>query len=182
MIYNREDCAKDAALHLAKQMVAAAVTAPKGHGLDNIEAIIVEGEEKDILANHMRDIGNETGAEFFLRDAGNVDNSYCVVLIGANDSPILLDNCGYCGFANCAENIQAGGKCAFNITDLGIAIGSAVSLAADNRIDSRVIFTAGKASLRMGLFPDDVTTVFGIPLSVTSKSIFFDRGPGAVLL
>ena len=75
MIYKRDDAAKDAAMHVARQMVAAAVTAPKGCGIDNIEAVIVDGEDKDILAKHMRDIAAETGADFFNRDAGNVDNA-----------------------------------------------------------------------------------------------------------
>lgn len=181
MIYKRDDAAKDAAMHVARQMVAAAVTAPKGCGIDNIEAVIVDGEDKDILAKHMRDIAAETGADFFNRDAGNVDNSYCVVLIGANNAPIELDDCSLCGFENCGRTIEAGANCAFNIVDLGIAIGSAVSLAADNRIDNRVLFSAGKAALLMNLFSDNVSVVFGIPLSVTSKSVFFDRDPGNVL-
>lgn len=177
MIYKREDAAKEAAMNTAKQMIAAAVTAPKGHGYDNIEAIILDGEEKDALAKHMRDIGEETGAAFFIRDAGNVDTSHCIVLIGAKDDPILLENCGYCGMGNCSRNREAGASCAFNVVDLGIAIGSAVSVAADNRIDNRVLFSAGKAALRMKCFSDDVKVCFGMPLSTTSKSVFFDRDP-----
>ena len=181
MIYKRDNAAKDAAMHTARQMAAAAVTAPKGCGIDNIEAVIVDGEDKDILAKHMRDIAAETGADFFNRDAGNVDNSCCVVLIGANNAPIELEDCSLCGFENCGRTIEAGANCAFNIVDLGIAIGSAVSVAADSRIDNRVLFSAGKAALRMNLFSDNVSVVFGIPLSVTSKSVFFDRDPGNIL-
>lgn len=175
MIYKREDTAKKAAMATAGQMVAAAVTAPKGCGIDNIEVVILDGEEKDILAGHMRDIGNETGEDFYIRDAGNVDSSHCVVVIGVRNEPILLEHCGLCGFENCAEMAGAGANCAFNITDLGIAVGSAVSVAADNRIDNRVLFSAGKAAIRMKCLPDSVRVCYGIPLSISSKSIFFDR-------
>lgn len=181
MIYNRETAAKDAALDTAKKMAAAAITAPKGNGVDNVDVLILDGEDKDKLAALMRDIADETGAEFFRRDAGNVDNSHCVVLIGVKDAPIALDNCGFCGFRDCAANRAAGASCAFNITDLGIAVGSAASIAADNRMDSRVLFSAGKAALRMKVFAENVKVCYGIPLAASSKSIFFDRDPGAVL-
>ena len=181
MIINRDDAAREAAMKTAEAMVAAAVTAPKGHGLDNLLAAIVTGEDKDRLAGHMRDIYEETGADFFNRDAGCVDASHCVVLLATKDEPILLDNCGYCGHPDCAANRAAGASCAFNITDLGIAVGSAVSVCADNRIDSRIMFSAGKAALRMGIFDDSVRVCYGIPLSTYAKSNFFDREPGAVL-
>ena len=77
---------------------------------------------------------------------------------------------------------KAGANCAFNITDLGIAVGSAVSVAADHRIDNRVMYSAGRGAVRMGIFPEDVRVCCGIPLYTGSKSIFFDRGPGSVLL
>ncbi|NLD19483.1 MAG: ferredoxin [Clostridiales bacterium] len=169
-------------MRVAQNMIAAAVTAPKGCGIDNIAACIIDGKEKDVMARHMRDIARETGADFFERDAGNLDNSHCVVVIGVKNNPILLEDCSLCGFKDCAQTIAAGANCAFNITDMGIAIGSAVSVAADNRIDNRVLFSAGKAALRMNLLGDDVNICFGIPLSTSSKSIFFDRDPGAVLV
>ena len=112
----------------------------------------------------------------------NVDASQCVVLIGVRSEPFGMDHCGMCGFKNCGEMAKAGANCAFNITDLGIAIGSAVSVAADNRIDNRVLYSAGQAALRMNCFPSDVRVCFGIPLSTTSKSIFFDRDPNHVML
>ena len=175
MIYTREDITNDVIMRTAKQMLAAAVTAPKGRGVDNIEVLIVDGDEKDRLSAAMRDIGAETGEDFYIRDAGNVDACPCVVFIGMGNAPRGLTNCGLCGFGNCAASVKAGAQCAFNAADLGIAIGSAVSVAADNRIDNRVLFSAGKAALRIGIFPETVAVCFGIPLSVSSKSIFFDR-------
>lgn len=176
MIQKRNDAAGEAALDVAKKMVAAALTAPKGCGVDDVDAVILTGEDKDVLAGHMRDIANETGEDFYARDAGNVDNSECVVLIWAKDEPLQLTHCSLCGFEDCAMNRAGGAVCAFNITDAGIAVGSAVSIAADNRIDNRVLFSAGKGAARMGIFGPEVKVCYGIPLSVRAKSIFFDRG------
>lgn len=176
MIYKREDAARDAAMEVAKKMVAAAITAPKGCGHDNVEAMVLDGDEMMELAKHCRDIGVESDTDFFVRDARTIEMSHCVVLIGANNNPILLDGCGLCGLENCANTKAQGANCAFNIVDLGIAIGSAVSVAADNRIDNRVLFSGGVAALRMGgLFSDDVNVCFAIPLSTYSKNIFYDR-------
>ncbi|MGI6766606.1 MAG: ferredoxin domain-containing protein [Lentihominibacter sp.] len=181
MIQNRETAAAEAAKRVAQAMVAAAITAPKANGGDRVVAAILDGEDKAVLVRHMKDIAEETGAEFFDRDANNVDNSHCIVMLGALNDPVLLDGCGFCGFTDCAESKAAGATCAFNASDLGIAVGSAVSIAADNRMDNRVLFSAGKAFLRMKVF-EGVRVCYGIPLSTTSKSIFFDRGPGTVLL
>lgn len=167
---------KRAAFAVADLMVLAAKTAPKGCGLDNVVALVVDGEEKSELSGQMRTIAAETGADFFERDACNVDDSHLLVLIGVKDSPVGLANCSLCGFKDCAETKKAGGRCALNVTDLGIAVGSAVSVAANNRIDNRVMFSVGKAALKLKFFDDDVKICYGIPLSSSSKSIFFDRG------
>lgn len=182
MIVKGEEAEKRTAYKVADLMAAAAKTAPKGCGEDKITTIILDGKDKDQLADYMREIGGETGADFFNRDAGNVDNSHLIVLIGTSNTPLGLEFCGMCGFEDCEELMEAGGNCAFNVTDLGIAIGSAVSIASDHRIDNRVLFSAGRAAIRMKCFDSDVKVCFGIPLSTSSKSIFFDRDPGNVLL
>jgi uncharacterized ferredoxin-like protein len=176
MKYDGTELEKKAAYAIADVMALAAKTAPKGRGMDNVTALVLDGKEKDSLSAEMRKIAEATGAVFFERDAGNIDKSHLVILIGVRDNPVGLENCGLCGFKNCGEREKAGAKCAFNAIDLGIAIGSAVSVAADHRIDNRVMFTVGKAALNLKFFPDDVTLIFGIPLSSSSKSIFFDRG------
>lgn len=177
-----ENAEKRAALAVADLMAAAAKTAPKGCGVDNVEVVILDGAEKDALAEYLREIGNERNIEFFVRDAGNINNSHCVVLIGVRNVPLALAPCGLCGFKNCGEMKKAGGHCAFNITDLGIAVGSAVSVAADHRIDNRVMYSAGVAAVESGCFSEKVRVAYAIPLSTSSKSIFFDRNPGAVLV
>ena len=64
--------------------------------------------------------------------------------------------------------------CFFNANDLGIAIGSAASLAADLRVDSRVMFSVGQAVLALNMMPE-CSMVLALPLAVKGKSIFFDR-------
>ena len=181
MIRNMDEIKKDAIMTTADMMVAAALTAPKGSGKDTIRTAIITGEDKDRLRDKMLKLGEQTGQAIFSRDAGNVDNSVAVVLIGCTGTYFGLGMCGMCGFENCGACRNAGARCVFTVTDLGIAVGSAVSVAADHRIDNRVMYSVGRAALKAGMMPDDVAICYGIPLSISSKSIFFDRGPGAVI-
>lgn len=181
MIYNNSDAEKRAILTVADLMLAAARTAPKGCGVDNLVSMIIDGKEKDDLSQAMRAIAEETGADFFNRDANNVDACPVVLVLGSYDQPIGLDNCSLCGFKDCAETKKAGANCAFNVNDLGIALGSAVSVAAQHKIDNRIMFSAGKAAMRLSYLPDNVRVALAIPLSVSAKSIFFDRNATNVL-
>lgn len=182
MIKYMEEAERDAAVRIADLMAAAARTAPKASGKDKVVTLILSGDDKAALAAEMRKAAEEYGEEFIKRDAQNIENSHCVLLIGVTSAPFGLANCRMCGFENCAEMKKAGANCAFNITDLGIAVGSAVSVAADHRIDNRVMYSAGRGAVRMGIFPEDVRVCYGIPLYTGAKNIFFDRGPGSVLL
>ncbi len=160
---------------LARQLCVAARTAPKARGLDFLTTAIVFGAEKDRLAATMREIARRDGVAFFERDAGNLDVSPVVVLLGSRREPIGLPHCGYCGFSDCRELMNSGGICAFNSGDLGIALGSAVSRAADLRLDNRILYSAGKAALELKMLGPNVVLAYGLPLSVSSKSPFFDR-------
>ena len=114
--------------------------------------------------------------------ASGQDSIVAAVVTGEDkERPYGLNRCALCGFENCAAMKKAGGVCAFNLSDLGIAVGSAVSLAADNRVDNRVMYSAGRGAVELGLLPDKIRVCYGIPLNATSKSIYFDRNPGAVL-
>jgi len=64
--------------------------------------------------------------------------------------------------------------CAINSVDVGIALGSACSVAADRRVDSRVMFSVGRVAQELGLLPG-CSSIYGIPISCSSKSPFFDR-------
>lgn len=161
------------AVDIARKMLVAARTAPKGKGVDIIECAIVTSEDAERLAKEMEKIAEEKGHKFFLRDADNIRQAQAVVLIGTRPQVMGLD-CGHCGHATCAEKPQIE-PCAINCIDVGIAIGSACSRAADMRVDSRVLFSAGLAAQRMGLLGEGVGQVYAIPISIGSKSPFFDR-------
>ncbi len=163
---------------IVELMALAARTAPKAKGVDNLVVIAVRAKVKDRLASEMHRIFKEDGGlPHFERDAGNVEKSAVVLLLGQRVKPLGPKPCGYCGFKDCDENIRNGGLCAISIGDLGIAIGSAVSVAAAHHADNRVMFSAGKAALNLDLFDDaEVRIAYGIPLSVSGKSPFFDRG------
>ena len=97
-------------------------------------------------------------------------------MFGSSIQTMQLPNCGLCGYENCTEKEKHPDiPCAYNPLDLGIAIGSAVSIAMDNRVDNRVMYTVGMAILELNLLGNEVKLAFGIPLSATSKNIFFDR-------
>lgn len=84
---------------------------------------------------------------------------------------------GQCGFENCAEKDKHPEiPCHYNSCDLGIAIGSAVSIAADSRVDNRIMRSIGKAAIALKLFGDgEFSIAYGIPLASSGKSPFFDR-------
>ena len=162
-------------LEVARKICIAARTAPKGKGTDNLVTVVLTGTEKDEIAREMQRIGEETGVAFFIRDANCLRSAGALVLLGTKISTLGVSNCGFCGFKDCADNEKNNGICAFNTGDLGIAVGSAASVAADSRVDTRIMFTAGKAAVGMGLLGDQVRIAYGIPLSVSGKNPFFDR-------
>ncbi len=82
-------------------------------------------------------------------------------------------NCGHCGFPTCAGRPE-GVPCAINSVDVGIAIGSACATAADMRVDTRVMFSAGLAAQRLN-YLEGCRSVYAIPVSASSKNPFFDR-------
>jgi len=174
MIYKRETTERNAAARAAELMAAAARTAPKACGVDVIETLVIDGEDKDKLTAAMREIGEAKGKPFFIRDAGNIDASHCAVLIGASVAPRKLD-CSLCGAESCSAAAAGGFSCAMAVTDIGIAAGSAAAAAMDHRMDNRVFYTAGMAALKLKLFSDTVKVAFGIGLSTSGKNIFFDR-------
>lgn len=174
MILNERDCRHEKVLQIAQEMMIAARTAPKGKGIDVIEVALVTESNIRILSDTMKQMYEENGFKFFLRDADNILQAECIVLIGTRQQPQGLD-CGHCGFARCADR-EEGVPCALNTVDVGIAIGSACSVAADHRVDTRVMFSAGLAAQQLDWL-DGCTHVFAIPVSASSKNPFFDRKP-----
>jgi len=174
-----EQFRENAVLRVAEDMCIAARTAPKGRGKDNLFIAIVKGEDLKCLSEKMEEVGKKEGLDFFIRDASNVLNSDALVMLGtkiASTGLGKLGKCGFCGFDNCEEKSKhANVPCAFNTGDLGIAIGSAVSVAMHNKVDNRIMFSAGYAAIKSGLIDKDVKIAYGIPLSVSGKNPFFDR-------
>src|SRR6266481_7173801 len=104
------------ALHQVAQLCAvAAITAPKSGGQlflkgskPFIETVIVEDRETlQRLAGWMRDRGKNTKEANWVRDADTAERTDVVLFIGlAKWYPPVYD-CGACGYATCAEFLQA---------------------------------------------------------------------------
>ncbi|KAA6330377.1 hypothetical protein EZS27_020904 [termite gut metagenome] len=174
MILNERNCRYEHVLNVGKQMMTAVRTAPKGKGADILETALVTGEEIELLSETLRILSGENGLKFFLRDADSVLYAECIVLIGTHEQEQGL-NCGHCGYIACNQRTQ-GVPCAINAIDVGIAIGSACATAADFRVDTRVMFSAGLAAQRLNWLPN-CKMVMAIPVSASSKNPFFDRTP-----
>ncbi len=165
---------------VADLMAIAARTAPKSAGQDFVVTRIIEGDGVKALADRMVEFGERTGKKDFDRDGRNVADSEAVILIGINEGGSLNLDCGACGSETCEgllinshEGEFRGPQCAFRLLDMGIALGSAAKTASMLNVDNRIMYRAGVAAREMGLIEADY--VMGVPLSVTGKSIYFDR-------
>ncbi len=182
MILNEKDFKIEAVRFAAFLMAESARTAPKAKGEDDIEIVLVYGDEIVKIAEKMRELARDYGDKNFERDAKSVEKSQAILLIGVRGSkPIGLD-CGACGFKSCKEFQNAereegkdfiGPSCVFKILDLGIALGSAVKLASIMGIDTRIMYRVGTAARKLKLINADV--VMGIPMASLGKNPFFDR-------
>ena len=177
MLYDAKWMEDQAIMNTAAAICAAARTAPKACGIDQLLTLVVTGEEKGQLAAEMRRIANlYNNGSFLIRDADNVDKSTAVVLVGTKESHRGLGEiCGLCHFKNCNDCKEANACCIYDAMDLGIALGSAAASCADRRIDSRIMFSIGKAAASLGLMGENITMIMGLPLSISGKSPFFDR-------
>ncbi|MGN0980583.1 MAG: ferredoxin domain-containing protein [Candidatus Avoscillospira sp.] len=178
MLYESKQMEEQAVLQTAAQMCAAARTAPKATGKDQIVTYVLTGAEKDQLADQMDAFGlrefGENAGKWYGRDAKNVRAAQAVVLIGIQDTYRGIQRCGFCGFGSCAACKAAGGHCAFAYIDLGIALSSACLAASAGFADSRIMFSIGKAAEALDFLPQGILW-HGVPISVTGKSPFFDR-------
>ena len=172
MILNQRDDRHSAVIEAARRMLTAIRTAPKAKGNDLIEAAIVEGDDLRRLSEAMLELYAETQRPVYQRDAANILQGDAVVLVGIRRQPMGL-NCGHCGYPTCGDK-PAGNPCAFNAIDVGIAVGSACSVAADSRVDTRTLFSAGMGAMRLNLLPD-CRLALAIAVSATPKSPYFVR-------
>jgi uncharacterized ferredoxin-like protein len=176
MLINERKTRRERLLQVANEMMTAARTAPKAKGVDIIEIVLVTGDTITELSQAMLRYSEETGMGFITRDAENILSAEAIVLIGTKEQTHGL-NCGYCGFPTCVEKMQQPTvPCALTTTDVGIAIGAACSVAADSRVDSRVMFSVGRVAKKLNYLPE-CSNIYAIPISCSSKNPFFDRVP-----
>jgi uncharacterized ferredoxin-like protein len=83
-------------------MCAAARTAPKGKGIDNLSTIVVTGGDIKKISAKMCRVGQELGDKYWDRDATNVDVSPVLVILGQWPVPFNIPACSFCGFEDCA--------------------------------------------------------------------------------
>jgi uncharacterized ferredoxin-like protein len=176
-LYREEDLREEQLIEIAGKMMVAARTAPKGRGKDDTVIAKVKGDGIREISDKLKEmVARDNLKPFFMRDAENILSSPVMLLLGTRISAMGVHPCGMCGFESCEEkNKHPNHPCAFNTGDLGIAIGSAVSVAMDHRVDNRIMYTVGQAALEMELLGKDVKIAYGIPLSASSKNPFFDR-------
>jgi len=180
-VISKQTLVQDAVASVCQLMAVAAVTAPKAKGEDFVEVLAVSGETLQALGQAMIAYGGTSGKVNFDRDGANVLKSDAVLLIGLKAPNTCGLNCAACGYDLCDEFLGAphsrgefaGPFCAYRLLDLGIALGSAVKTAGLLNADNRIMYRIGVAARRMGLVNWEF--VLGIPLSITGKSIYFDR-------
>ncbi len=168
---------------VAELMKVAATTAPKGVGQDFVDVKVASKEEIAKIAEEMFRIAKERDDPGFERDGNNLKNSEGLVLIGVREHPGPGLDCGACGHESCADFAQAsktgantdfvGPSCMIRLLDMGIALGSAAKTAQIHNVDNRIMYRVGVAARNLNIL--DSKVVMGIPLSVTSKSPYFDR-------
>lgn len=176
-VIQEQELRDEAIFEVARRMMTAARTAPKAKGADNVViALLKEDGIKEVSDKLIEMVRRDNLPEFFLRDAVNILSAKAMIIFGTKIESLQLNPCGMCGFSNCAEkNKHPDHPCVFNTGDLGIAIGSAASIAMDNRVDNRIMYTAGQALLEMGILGADVKVIYGMPLSISGKNPFVDR-------
>jgi uncharacterized ferredoxin-like protein len=113
---------REGVIEVARHMAVAARTAPKTRGIDNIELFVIDDDAtKKKIVEKMREISKKDKRPSFERDANSIETSPVLLVIGVKSNPAGL-NCGFCGYATCAELSKTKGICAYNSMDLGISI------------------------------------------------------------
>ena len=193
---DQDAIAADAVRHVATLMGAAAITAPKSGGQlflagkpNPLQTVIVtDPDTRHELAAWMRARGKERRETIWFRDAEVAEAVQAILFLGLapNWYPPNYD-CGACGYATCAEFLNAtktlrqdagelefaGPTCNLRDIDLGIAVGSAAKTAALHSIDCRCQTRVAVAARKLGVITADVAVA--LSLSVTHKAVGFDR-------
>ena len=83
-LVSAKDGEKQGLLRAAELMMISCRTAPKSGGIDDVETLLVTGDEKDKIAEEMEKIGDERKIDGFRRDADNLKRSDALLLVGVN--------------------------------------------------------------------------------------------------
>jgi uncharacterized ferredoxin-like protein len=186
----------DALQHVASLCAAAAMTAPKSGGqlflrgsqpfIETVWLSDKEGQQR--LAGWLRARGRERQEPIWFRDASLCERVGGILFIGLTDWYPPVYDCGACGYATCAEFLDAttaqrkaagqtfefaGPTCNLRDIDLGIAVGSAAKTASLNNVDCRCQTRVAVAARHTGLIKADLAVA--LSLSITHKSEGFDR-------
>jgi uncharacterized ferredoxin-like protein len=180
---------KDMTVMVANLMGVAARTAPKAGGKDFLEIVVID-QDNDLqkIASAMKDYApRSTNEAYWLRDAANIENSQALVLIGLTKPNLAGYDCGGCGFATCKEFEQHRklqdkemgytARIASWMMDIGVALASAAKTASLMNVDNRVQQRVAATARALGYIKTEVA--MGIPVSVTGKSIYYDRPTAA---
>lgn len=186
----------DALQHVASLCAAAAMTAPKSGGQlllkgspPFLETVwLADKERQRELAAWLRARGRERREPIWFRDADLCARVDGILFIGLADWYPPVYDCGACGYATCAEFLDAttaqrkaagqtfefaGPTCNLRDIDLGIAVGSAAKTASLNNVDCRCQTRVAVAARHTGLLRADVAVA--LSLSITHKAEGFDR-------
>jgi len=200
MLNGIDEIKGDVVRTVAKLCAAAAVTAPKSGGqlfLKGkhlfIETVIVDDKETlGRLAAWMRARGRERRQEIWFRDAAMAERIDAVLFIGLKDWYPPIYDCGMCGYATCAEFMEAtkslregsgdlefmGPQCNLRNVDLGIAVGSAAKAASLYNVDTRCQTRIAVAARKLGIIRAEAAVA--LSMSVTHKNVGFDNRMPAV--
>ena len=158
-----------------------------------IETVFIDDRETLLrLAGWMKQRGRERRQAIWLRDAALAERLDGVLFIGLKDWYPPIYDCGACGYATCAEFVEAtrqrradsevlefkGPQCNLRDIDLGIAIGSAAkaaSLIASIRAARRALRAAAR---KLGLIQAEIAVA--LSMTVTHRTPAFDARMPAV--
>jgi len=191
-----DDMRRETLRHLAGLCAAAAMTAPKSGGqlvlrgaAPFIETLWLEDRARQgELSGWMQACGREPREAIWFRDADLCERVDGVLFIGLKDSYSHVYDCGACGYATCAELLDAttaqrklaghtlefaSPTCSLCDIDLGIAVGSAAKTASINNVDCRCQTRVAAAARRLKVIRADVPVA--LSLSLTHKAEDFDR-------
>ncbi|HEV8679153.1 MAG TPA: DUF2148 domain-containing protein [Stellaceae bacterium] len=179
---------------VARLCAAAAVTAPKSGGqlfLRGkplfIETVLIDDRDRlTRLAAWMRQRGRERRQAIWWRDAALAERVDGVLFIGLKDWYPPIYDCGACGYATCAEFIEAtrqrrkdsdafefgGPQCNLRDIDLGIAVGSAAKAASLYGVDTRCQTRIAVAARKLGFIQAEISVA--LAMTVSHKNPGFD--------